>query len=50
MRNIHLLKETEYTLHNTQVFNLVHLKQKEDWQLDGSAIIIYTNPFFIQQE
>ena len=46
MRNVHLLKETERTLHNTQVFDLVHLKQKEGWQLEGSVIIIYTNPFF----
>ena len=32
------------------MFNLVHLKQEKGWQLDKSAIIIYTNPFFIQQE
>ena len=32
------------------MFNLVHLEQEKGWQLKGSAIIIYTNPFFVQQE
>ena len=29
---------------------MVHLKQKKGWRLDKSIIIIYTNPFFTQQE
>ena len=32
------------------IFNLVHLEQKEGWQLDGAAIIIQTNFFSTQQE
>ena len=32
------------------MFNLVYLEQKEGWQLEGSVIAIYTNPFFIQWE
>ena len=29
---------------------MVHLKQNEGWQLDGAAIVIYTNFFLVQQE
>ena len=32
------------------IFDLVHLTQKEGWQLEGAAIIIYTNFFSVQQE
>ena len=32
------------------MFNFIHLEQKEGWRPDRSAIVIYTNPFFIQQE
>ena len=32
------------------MFTLVHLKQEVGWQLKKAVIIIYTNPFFIQQE
>ena len=32
------------------MFDLVHLEQEKGWQPEGSAITIYTNPFFAQQE
>jgi hypothetical protein len=32
-------------LQDKYIFNLVHLEQKEGYQLKGAAIIIYTNPF-----
>ena len=32
------------------MFNFIHLEQEKGWRLDKSVIIIYTNPFFTQQE
>ena len=32
------------------MFDFIHSEQEEGWWLDASAIIIYTNPFFMQQE
>ena len=32
------------------MLDLVHLEQEEGWQLESSVIVIYTNPFFKQQE
>jgi hypothetical protein len=32
------------------IFNLVHLEQKEGYQLEGVIIAIYINPFTAQQE
>jgi hypothetical protein len=37
-------------LHKECIFNLVHLKQKEGYWLKGAVIIIYINPFIVQQE
>ena len=48
MRNIYLLRETERTLYNKQVFNFIHLEQEEGWQLDRPVIVTHTNPFFTQ--
>jgi hypothetical protein len=37
-------------LQEEYIFNLIHLKQKKGCQLEGVIIVIYTNPFSIQQE
>ena len=42
--------EATHTSQDNCIFNLVHSKQEEGWQLEGAEIAIYTNPSFKQQE
>jgi hypothetical protein len=38
--NIYLVLDTDLTLQDKCIFNLVHLKQEEGWRLKGAIIII----------
>ena len=37
-------------LQEDYIFNFIYLKQEEGWQLERTAIIIYTNFFSTQRE
>jgi hypothetical protein len=46
--NIYLVLDINLTLQDKYMFDLVHLKQKEGWQLKGATIVIQTNFFSLQ--
>ena len=46
--NIYLVLDTDLILQNKCIFDLVHLKQEEGWQLKRTIIITQTN-FFSSQ-
>ena len=50
IKYIHLVLDTDLTSQNKYMFNFIYLEQEEGWQLDKAVIIIYINPFNIQQE
>ena len=50
IRNTHSALDTNLTLQDERMFNLVHLVQEEGWQPKGAIIVTHTNPFNTQQE
>ena len=46
----YLVSDTDLTLQDKYIFNLIHLIYKEGWWLEGAIIIIYTNFFSLQWE
>ena len=50
MERIYLASETNLTLQENRMFDLVHLAQEDSQQLEGAAIATHTNFLSAQQE
>ena len=46
----HLASDTDLTLQDKRMFDLVHLIQEEGWRPEGAAIVMQTNFFSAQRE
>ena len=44
------MSNTDLTLQDKRMFDLIHLKYKKNWRLKGAAIIIQINFFLTQRE